>query len=274
MMKKVIINVDDLGLSEAVNQAVLALAEARKITAASLMSLGQIEPEQVKQLNHHKIDIGLHLDFTSVLFQSVHPNNAFSQPNTLKKLIFSAWTHSLAQDWVRETIEQQLDNFEKIIGQVPVFIDGHQHVHQFPQIREQLFSILQARYPHEVIAIRSTRALGRKQIKAQAIYRLGGEHLHKMCITQKKNPQNSMLAGVYDFHSFAKLPLYWAYWLSQLPQEGGLVMCHPAVERQDWQDTILEARQAEYRWLMSTEFAHLLDQYQVQLVNWSPVRRG
>lgn len=269
MIKKIIINVDDLGLSEAVNDAVVALAQAKKITASSLMSLGQIKPDQVDQLHQHKIDIGLHVDFTSVLFQKIHQANTFTRPNTLKKLIFSAWTNWLDTHWVREIIEEQLDNFEKIVGRIPVFIDGHQHVHQFPQIRDQLFSVLQKRYPNEVIAIRSTRAISGQDIKAQVIYRLGGGRLDKMCAEHQQNPQNKVLAGAYDFRFFARLPLYWERWLKQLPEEKGLVMCHPALMGEEWQDEILQARQAEYAWLMSAKFDYLLDKYQVHLVNWS-----
>ena len=44
-MKKLTLNIDDLGLSPAVNEAVCRLAEARRIHSASLMSLGELPRE-------------------------------------------------------------------------------------------------------------------------------------------------------------------------------------------------------------------------------------
>ena len=44
-MKQITLNVDDLGLAPAVNQAVLRLAEMGRIQSASFMSLGRIDAE-------------------------------------------------------------------------------------------------------------------------------------------------------------------------------------------------------------------------------------
>ena len=53
-------------------------------------------------------------------------------------------------------------------------------------------------------------------------------------------------------------------WLHRVPP-GTLIMCHPA-KALDAQDTISPARMAEYRYLLSADFASLLGQEQVQLV--------
>lgn len=270
-MKRIIINVDDLGLSEAVNGAVLALAQAKKISSASLMSLGKINKEVAVELHEYGIDLGLHLDFTSILFQKAYPYATFSQPTTLTKLIGAAWLRCLDKVWIRSAIEQQLDYFEKSIGRPPVFIDGHQHVHQFPQIREQLGAVIQERYSNNALAIRSTRPLS-FNVKAQMIYALGGSALDNRC-QKEKYVQNKVLAGVYDFQHFSKLPHYWAQWLTQLPVAGGVIMCHPALSGFEWQDDIRFAREAEYRWLMSPLFDTLLEKNHVQIVNWSSVIR-
>ena len=62
LMKSLIINVDDLGLAPAINQAVIELAQLQRIHSTSFMSLGNIEPDDVKTLQKQSIEIGLHFD--------------------------------------------------------------------------------------------------------------------------------------------------------------------------------------------------------------------
>ena len=50
-MKKITLNVDDLGLAPAVNEAVCRLAEARRIQSTSLMSLGDLPREDLARLD-------------------------------------------------------------------------------------------------------------------------------------------------------------------------------------------------------------------------------
>ena len=63
-MKKLTLNIDDLGLSPAVNEAVCHLAELRRIQSTSLMSLGELPHETLARLHASDCDIGLHLDLT------------------------------------------------------------------------------------------------------------------------------------------------------------------------------------------------------------------
>ena len=64
-MKKLTLNIDDLGLSPAVNEAVCRLAEARRIHSASLMSLGELPHETLARLHASDCELGLHLDLTA-----------------------------------------------------------------------------------------------------------------------------------------------------------------------------------------------------------------
>ena len=63
--RPVIINVDDLGLSTAVNDAVIHLAELGRIGASSYMVGGTITDSNINRLNQLNVDIGLHLDLTA-----------------------------------------------------------------------------------------------------------------------------------------------------------------------------------------------------------------
>ena len=56
--RPVIINVDDLGLSTAVNDAVIHLAELGRIGASSYMVGGTITDSNINRLNQLNVDIG------------------------------------------------------------------------------------------------------------------------------------------------------------------------------------------------------------------------
>ena len=79
-MKQITLNVDDLGLAPAVNQAVLRLAEMGRIQSASFMSLGRIDADEVAQLRQYAVEIGLHLDFTGLAKQG-----------SLKQVMWRSW---------------------------------------------------------------------------------------------------------------------------------------------------------------------------------------
>lgn len=241
-MKKITVNLDDLGLSPAVNLAACRLAEMQRIHSASLMSLGRIGSDEVAHLRRHRIDLGLHLDCT-----------ALSQEGSLKQIILRSWLHRWQPEKLHALIARQLDAFENQTGQIPVFVDGHQHVHQFPQIREALQTELKRRYGFQV-ALRSTRPLAGDG-KSHLIYALGGRRFDRQI---RPFPHNSRFGGVYAFQdNDAALRRRWQTWLAAAPANGTLLMCHPALPDGNWQDEIKTAREREWHWLSGREFGEL-----------------
>lgn len=249
------INVDDLGLSAAVNEAVITLAQMQRIQATSFMSHGAIASDAINELHRLNIDIGLHLDLTG--FHSVA---------SLKTILIYSYCHRLSETFIINLINQQLDRFEDIIGRKPVFIDGHQHVHQFPQIRNNLVAIIQQRYGNSV-GIRSTKPI-QTDLKAHLIYHLGGKQLDK--ILQKKGiVHNCAFAGVYNFNADAKnLAHKWEEWFEATPADGAIIMCHPAVPSTSWHDEIKKAREIEWQWLCSDAFMQCWQQKQCYSIKW------
>ncbi len=254
-MKPVMINVDDLGLSEPVNEAVVLLAQMQRIQATSFMSQGKIAADAVNQLHQLNIDIGLHLDLTG-----------FQAKASLKKILFSSYLHLLPENYLSDQINQQLDKFEDVINKKPIFIDGHQHVHQFPQIREALIRITEQRYGKSV-GIRSTKPI-QTDLKAQLIYHLGGKRLDTL-LQKQGLPYNPAFGGVYDFNAnIHTLELKWNQWLSAIPAQGAIIMCHPAVPSSTWQDEIKTAREREWQWLSSNAFVQSWQDQQCYSINW------
>lgn len=276
-VRNIIINVDDLGLSNAVNDAVLNLAELGRISASSYMIGGSITDSDIKQLDKLKIDIGLHFDLTGV-FQS-------ELRGSLKSIIASSYLRRLNPSKVTDVVKQQLDCYEDRFGRAPIFIDGHQHIHQLPVIRYCLADELKKRYASNdlstSISARNTTPLV-NDVKSWVIYMLGGLAWRKLC-EQNQLATNDLFAGVYNFNvNSRELAALWEKWLNKASSHLNLtttakadttpttlIMCHPAIPDDSWQDEIKAAREIEYQWMMSEGFASLLEESKVNLIGWS-----
>ncbi|WP_170231068.1 ChbG/HpnK family deacetylase [Psychrobacter frigidicola] len=305
--RAIIINVDDLGLSSAVNEAVIKLAEHGRIGASSYMTGGQITAAEIRTLADLNVDIGLHFDLTGIFPSDLQ--------GSLRSLVITSYLRRLDSSQVTDIINRQLDGFEDIFGHAPVFIDGHQHIHQFPIIRQSLVKALNARYADgskNPICARVTLPLV-NDLKSWIIYSLGGRAWRKLCV-ENSIATNHYFGGVYGFDAnFQKLAALWESWLTNAPRTNHLlpamhslpidieslgtyaqygsttpaihsvpnalpsnlsptlIMCHPAVPAANWQDDIKAAREREFEWLMSRQFEQLLQEYEVRLVRWSDI---
>lgn len=244
MNKAVTVNADDLGLSPAVNCAVLQLAAAGRIQAASLMSLGRLAAEEVAALDAAGVDVGLHFDLTGL-----------AGHGSLQAVMSRSWRRAWPQGVLQGEVARQLDAFEDIMGRAPVFVDGHQHVHQFPQVREVLLAAVLGRYGNHV-CWRHTRPLV-ADAKSLLIYALGGWTARRLVHSQGM-VCNRVFGGVYDFGGDkAALARRWRHWLAAAPAAGTVLMCHPASANHAWQDAIMPARIREWRWLAGEAFGAL-----------------
>lgn len=50
----------------------------------------------------------------------------------------------------------QLERFIQLMGRWPDFIDGHQHVHQFPLIRKAMMAVYEQRLQSPAVWVRSS----------------------------------------------------------------------------------------------------------------------
>jgi predicted glycoside hydrolase/deacetylase ChbG (UPF0249 family) len=250
-MKNVIINADDFGLHPAVDEAVLGLAAQGLLRSTSVMAWHALDRRALGQLHAQGVSCGLHLDFTSAAAGSSGLGPAY----TVKQLIQRTWTRRLCARAVRASVETQLNRFEEATGRQPAFVDGHEHVHQFPVIREALFAALTQRYAVPP-ALRDTRPRQWRGTKAAIIGALGGAELAYQA-RRHALQTNLDFAGVYGFQTTADLPALWRGWLATMPRVNGLIMCHPAVAPIAG-DPIAQARVAEHQFMAQGPFRELL----------------
>ncbi len=250
---------DDYGLREGINAAIQHLTDLGRVHAVGALVGAPAWRSGVGALTRMHalgLDVGLHLDLTEYPLVG-------DVPASVGRLIVRAYLSRLDRSALRAEIRAQLDAFESRIGQRPTFVDGHQHVHQLPGVRDELVAELRERYGGSAPWIRRTRGARRRvdgsgvasSTKGIAIELLGSRAL-EASVRRQGFRQNRGLLGVYDFAGGA--PRYrrlLAGWLGAA-RHGDLLMCHPG--RPDAAgDSLAQAREAEYQVLSSPTFAHL-----------------
>lgn len=263
-MTPLIMTADDYAQSAEIDNGILQLIAMGRLTATSCLVLSPRWPQAAKQLSKEvrdNADIGLHVDFTQFLHDLTHRLGALIVKSTFRLLPISQ---------VRRVIQKQLDAFENALGTPPDYVDGHQHVHQLPQIREALVEELLTRYGNRLPWIRVARPPLNDGFKAMVIRCLGASALEKLALDNGFVYSKTLL-GVYGFNAnAAQYRQHLAGWLStaaELPSPIAL-MCHPAVgvaSIAQSHDAILPARHMEYSVLSNTQFDKMLSDAGVRL---------
>ena len=259
----IVVCADDFGLNEAVDHAVLELAAARRLNATSCLVHGPSFTQNASALRTAGIQTGLHVNFTEPL-----PGTSICMP--LARFMRQAWLRRLDGAGVEFQIQSQLDLFRQVMGRLPDFIDGHQHVHQFPVVREALFRVLDRAFPSGIRPwLRYTRA-GQltglpvsQRFKAAVIEHLGSAALARQA-RRRGYPLNRRFMGVYDFTGGqAGYQRLLQAWLVHM-QPGDLIMCHPARQVVTG-DALGVQREAEFRVLASDTLRDFMVRHSVPL---------
>jgi chitin disaccharide deacetylase len=260
--RRIAVCIDDFGLHPGVNDAALTLARMGRVTAISCMvgaPLWRSGAPALAALDPDEMDVGLHLDLTA------HPL-APAPGWPLPMLLALSGARLIDRPALRAQINAQLEAFELGVGRPPAHIDGHQHIHQFPVIREVLIDALLERYPRRRPWLRRMKRPPKPAsdgFKPWLIERLGGHHFTRLA-REKGFGLNTHLLGVYDFQGGADRYLaLLARWIGAA-RHGDLLICHAALDTPA-QDPIREARGNEYRVLSGGAFADLLAQADVRL---------
>ncbi len=249
--KRIAICADDFGMATGIDEAILELSRLGRLSAVSCLTSGPALRHHSAALAQLPVDIGLHLNFTESLAA-----DQYHLP--LARLLAACYTRRLPPLLVASAIGAQFDAFEAIFGRPPAFIDGHQHVHQLPVIRELLLESIGRRYPGQVIWLRSTQTARNStvaladRLKARLIARLGARPMRRLT-TAVGLPMNRHLLGVYRFSaSCEQYRTLLQAWFADAGS-GDLLMCHPALSASDG-DPIGGQRMREFAVLSDKQF--------------------
>ena len=267
-MKRFILSADDFAMHGAIDIAIIDLIRKDRLSATSCLTLSPYWQQASKLIDTEiksKADIGLHLDFT-------HFPQSIKKP--LPLIIAQSLYRGFSDIAIRRSIEKQLTIFEDALGYGPDYVDGHQHVHQLPQIRELLLEILTNRY-QKLPWIRISCPSLQDGFKATLIRILGAEEM-RIAARSEGFRISERLLGVYDFtHGGLTFEKKLNRWLAYISKEGGqyktAFMCHPAAGEMGKRaashhdDPIFLARVNEYNLLGSNRFLDLINRFGLKI---------
>lgn len=263
-MKGVVLCADDFAVHASASLGIARLATMGRISATSAMVLSPRWPQDVALLQdlRERIDVGLHLDWTSDF--AISDGHGMSLGAAMLKAALGGFDQATA----RAVIERQLDAFEAQWQAPPDFVDGHQHVHQFAGIRDALVQALARRYDrgsgHKPYLRISRPPSGTGDLKSRVIAAMGASALEKIAVTEDLARARALF-GIYDFSGDqARYARFMARWL-QLAPPASIIMCHPA-QAAEPPDAIGMARAQEFAYLSGADFPAALAHAGVQLV--------
>ena len=258
MKKRIVLCADDYGQAPEISQAIIHLLQANRLSAVSCMVNTPYWFQHAQWLNEYcsSANIGLHFNLThgnplSQTYRDVQGEMFLSLPHLMR----SAFFRRLSLTAIAAECHAQIDSFQQAMGFLPHFIDGHQHVHQFPVIREAVVQVYQQRLKNAYIRLvnHSLNMNAILNLKKMIIYATGTRALKRL-LASHHIPHNSSFAGIYSFskaHSYRRI---FQQFLKDICSRG-LIMCHPGLAAATTtEDVIADARFHEYQYLISDQF--------------------
>lgn len=263
--RRLVVCIDDYALRPGVDQAVLALAQQGRVSATSCLVGSPRWPgaaTALRALAPGTMDIGLHLDFTeSPLDRSLRSG--------LGAFMARAYLGQLPSRRIAVEVRAQCDAFEDALGRAPDHVDGHQHVHQLPTVRDALLDEMARRGWTRAWLRGTRRPPGEPGTKPRLIAALGGARLRGRAEQQGLAVSRHLL-GVYGFDVDAQAyQRLLADWLRRA-SDGDVLMCHPARPDDMPGDPIAAARTVECEVLGGDAWPRLLAQAGVTVGRFAP----
>jgi predicted glycoside hydrolase/deacetylase ChbG (UPF0249 family) len=264
--RRILLCADDYGISPAVSAAIRDLIAKRRINATSVMaaapSFSQAEAAALLDAAGTHAAIGLHLTLTAP-FRPLSPDftplreGAFPP---LAAMAGRALAHALKPALVATEISSQFAAFRSTFGRAPDYVDGHQHIHVFPQIREALLRVVKAEAPQAWVRQCGRPAAAHKSLADPKGLILDGlsKRLRSLAAAHGVRT-NPAFAGTYSFKPGADYEKLFPHFLDGLP-DGGVIMCHPGKVDAELRclDPLTDLRAREYAFFLDDAFPRLL----------------
>jgi predicted glycoside hydrolase/deacetylase ChbG (UPF0249 family) len=266
---------DDYGISLGVNRAIRDLIGRGRLNATSVMVVGPaIGRDEVGALGSIAADsprcaIGLHVTLTAPFrpltmhFQPIDGGMFLSFP----KLLRAGLLRRLDAEIIRAELMVQLAAFSDMFGRPPDFVDGHQHVQLFPQVRDAFLAAVKAAAPNAWVRQGGRNArLSRRLGAPKALFLDILSAQFRVRAARADIAFNPGFAGAYDFSRQSDFGALMRQFLDGLP-EGGLIMCHPGFvdETLVGLDPLTVQRENEHAFLGGEHFPTLLAANKVTL---------
>lgn len=254
MTKRILVCADDYGQTLAISQAILSLITKKRLTAVSCMVTGNDWQQHADLLRPliGEVDIGLHFNLThlepmSPLYRACYGDTF----GTLSKVLLKSHLRLLKKRIIKAEFNAQWQRFCESLGITPHFIDGHQHVHQFPIIRNAVIdALMEKSLPLPFVRLVNPKGWG--DIK-HIIIKLSGTNALRNLLNHHNIKFNQSFTGIYSFTEAALYRQYMQRFLHDI-EDQGLLMCHPGLHDPNEEQPLSFSRPLEYAYLKSDAF--------------------
>jgi predicted glycoside hydrolase/deacetylase ChbG (UPF0249 family) len=265
---------DDYGISPGVNRGIRDLIARGRLNATSVMVVGpaagrdEVATLKAAAESSPRCAIGLHVTLTAPFrpltmhFRPVNGGLFLSFP----KMMVAGLVRRLDPVIIQSEVAVQLAAFVDLFERTPDFVDGHQHVQVYPQVRDAFLAAVKETAPQawvrqsgRVAPARSLRAP-----KAFVLDLLSADFRRRAAAAELTF--NPGFAGAYDFSREPDFGALMGGFLKSLP-EHGVVMCHPGFVDQVLieLDPFTVQREREHAYLAGDQFPELLRMNDVTL---------
>ncbi|MGH6672922.1 MAG: ChbG/HpnK family deacetylase [Xanthobacteraceae bacterium] len=262
---------DDYGMSPAVSGAIRDLIARRRINATSVMvtapTFSHAEAAALRAVAGDHAAIGLHVTLTAPFPPHSHGFEPLRRGAFLPLAAMArrALSRSLQAPLLDAEIAGQFAAFHAAFGREPDYVDGHQHIHVFPQISEALLRVAQHAAPHAWFRQCGRAVRTNLDPKGHILDALSRRF--RRLAEQRGLRTNPAFAGTYAFRARADYTRLFPRFLDGL-SEGSVVMCHPGKVDAELTrlDPVTDLREREYAFFLGEAFPKLLAERGLALV--------
>lgn len=265
---------DDYGIAPGVNEAIRRLIARERINATSVMTVAphfnSDAAASLAMLNatEPRAAIGLHLTLTAPFepasedFAPLHKGRFLPLGTVMRRSL----ARRLPSERLAAEIRAQLHVFRDAFNRLPDFVDGHQHVHLFPQVRDAVLKTIAEVAPNAWVRQCGRAPTTRRDRSRKALVLDLLSLRFRRKATRRGIRVNPAFAGAYAFTAQADFAALFPRFLTGMP-DGGLIMCHPgfvdaALENLDPLTTL---REHEFAFFDSDAFPRVLAEHGVAL---------
>lgn len=248
-MRGLIVNADDFGFSQEINEGVCEAHVNGVVTDASLLVKTPYAHQGVMLANRVNLPLGLHIDFVSYYAASSNPELG---PNghLTRELLNREMNHQITSLFTTEEllflqdeIRKQIEEFKTLTGALPTHLDHHFGLHFLPDI---MFVYLNVAYEYDLPVRWGVQYAGNNPLVLAPA---------RLC-DSFRGKKNASITTFLD--------------LLREPWEGAMeVMCHPGyLTTQALIDTYNQEREFELKVLTDPQLKTEITKMGIQLVNY------
>jgi predicted glycoside hydrolase/deacetylase ChbG (UPF0249 family) len=240
----IVLCADDYGIAPGVSRAIRDLLERQRLSATGCMVVSPDFVNEGPLLAPYldRADIGLHFTLT------------FDRP--LGSVMRAAYFRRLDRAQVAREIDRQIDLFTRTVGRAPAFIDGHQHVHQLPGVRDSVVAAAGRIGAYVRVTDERLGAILKVGVSADkaGFLSIMARPMARQ-VRRSALKRNRGFRGVRSFNESGPFGDLFRRMIAGA-QAGTIVMCHPGLvdEALQARDPVTAAREGEYRYFLSDEF--------------------